>query len=257
MITCTATQFIKPGKEKELEQLMDDLAQQVHANEPGCTLFQYSRSDENPNEYLVVEQYIDQKALDFHHQTDYLKAFIPKMMTCLEKDPIVKQYENIFPEAPPSAPFFHIGIVVKDLEKAVDRYSKILGVTFTEPAKFHIPRFKDPDPHPFDMVAVYSRQGPPFYELIQASGDGLFSAKNADQILYAGVWEPDVKNRIQFLKDNQVGIDAILADSQDEPFVVLSAPEGLGIRIEFVGDGARPLIEEWVETGKFTGTVAK
>lgn len=258
MITCTAIQLVKPGKEKELEQLMNKLSVQIHENESGCVLFQYSRSDKNRNEYLVVEQYIDQNALDFHHQTDYLKEFIPKMMLCLEQAPIVKQYENIFPKEPPIAPFFHIGIVVENLEKAVELYSKVLGLTFTKPAKFHVPQFiaHDCNPEPIDIIAVYSEQGPPYYELIQATGEGLLSIKNTNQILYAGVWESNIKNRIKLLKENNIDIDAVLADSQGEPFVVFSG-KGLGIRIEFVGDGSKPLIEKWVETGEFIGKVAK
>ena len=257
MITLTTIQTVKKGQEARLEQLMQGLTNSVLANEAGCLLFQWARSKTDPSQYLVLEQYVDDDAVAQHMKTDYLQAFLPKMMECLEAEPHPQQFENIIPSAPRSAPFFHIGIVVKDLAAAIERYSQVLGVTFVEPATFHVPEFADPDPHPCDVVATYTSEGPPYYELIEASGDGLFSERNADQILYAGVWEPDVPARIESLKANGVGIDAVLKDSDGQPFVVISSAEGLGIRIEWVGTTARPLIERWEQTGKFTGQVAK
>jgi quinol monooxygenase YgiN len=96
MITATAVQLARAGKEATLEALMKDLTTNVKANEPGCKNFLYVRSTEKARTYLVIEQYIDQSAFDFHHTTAYLKAFIPKMMECLEQPPDVAIYEDVF-----------------------------------------------------------------------------------------------------------------------------------------------------------------
>lgn len=153
--------------------------------------------------------------------------------------------------------YFHIGIVVPDLAEAVEHYTRLLGVTFTEPATFHIPRLEDPDPHPHDLVAVFSRQGPPYYELIQAGGDGIFSMRSANCLLYVGVWEDDIPGRIEKLKAAGVGIDAYLKDTDGNPFVIVTAPDRYGMRIEYVGEGAHHAIDEWVATGELPGQVAQ
>jgi quinol monooxygenase YgiN len=95
VITATALQHAKAGKEAELIALMTDLTAKVKANEPDCTTFLYVRALDKPRTYLVIEQYKDQQAFEFHHNTQYLKAFIPKMMTCLEKGPIVDVYGDV------------------------------------------------------------------------------------------------------------------------------------------------------------------
>jgi quinol monooxygenase YgiN len=96
MITAVATQVVVPGKEKPLIDLMATLTAQVKANEPGCTLFLYVKSVDKPQTYLVIEQYKDQAAFDFHHQTSYLNNFIPKMMACLHQPPDVVTCSDVF-----------------------------------------------------------------------------------------------------------------------------------------------------------------
>ena len=95
MITATAVQTAKLGKEAELEALMKDLVAKVKANEQGCTIFEFVRSADKPRTYLVFEQYADEEAFKFHRGTDYLKEFIPKMMECLERDPEMENYEDV------------------------------------------------------------------------------------------------------------------------------------------------------------------
>lgn len=75
---------------------MKELTAKVKANEPGCTIFLYVRSADRPRTYLVIEQYVDPVALTAHHATDYLQAFIPKMMECLERPPEVATYQDVF-----------------------------------------------------------------------------------------------------------------------------------------------------------------
>lgn len=96
MITATALQLALPGKEAELIKLMEDLTAKVRANEPGCASFQYVKSKDKPRTYLVIEQYINQNAFNFHHSTPYLKEFIPRMMLCLEHAPEVAVYGDEF-----------------------------------------------------------------------------------------------------------------------------------------------------------------
>jgi quinol monooxygenase YgiN len=260
MITVTATQRVKDGKAAQLEALVQELTDEIRAKESGCLRFEHLRADDDPGGYVVIEQYADEAAFTHHKSTDYLQAFIPKLLALLEAPPQVTVYRDVASESalrrPPDSPFFHVGVVVRDLSEATERYARILGVTFTEPATFHVPQLAR-DPHPYQVVGVFSREGPPYLELIQASSDGIFSAASADQILYVGMWEGDMPARVEQLKKEGFGFEAILEDSDGVPFVCLTKPDGLeGMRIEFVGTGARAGIEQWVRTGVWEGTVA-
>jgi hypothetical protein len=60
----------------------------------------------------------------------------------------------------PPQSFFHVGIIVPQLDHAVARFSDVLGLKFTEPATFHIPRLEDPEPHEGKLVAAFSMTQP-------------------------------------------------------------------------------------------------
>jgi quinol monooxygenase YgiN/catechol 2,3-dioxygenase-like lactoylglutathione lyase family enzyme len=257
MITATAAQLVKPGKEEKLDALMAGLAADIAAHEPGCLRFDYVRTEASGRRRLVIEQYRDDKALDAHRQTPYLRAFIPELLDCLEEPPKVTTYRDLVPAPPAQPSFFHTGIVVPDLEKAVARYSDVFGIEFTEPATFEIPRLEDPDPHPAKLVAVFSRTEPPYYELIQAEGSGITSAAHAGKILYYGVWEPDMRSRVDRLNEQGIGIDAAFRSGPGAvPFALITAVDPvLGTRIEYVDTADRGPIDEWVRTGRYPGGV--
>ena len=259
MITVTAVQVVVPGKEADLQTLMVDLTAQVKANEPGCATFDWVRSSASPQNYLVIEQYVDQQAFSLHQNTSYLKAFIPKLMTCLQQAPGVTVYNDAVPAPPPApASYFHIGVVVPDLEKALARYSDVLGIRFTEPATFKIPRLEDPDPHPGTLVAAFSMTEPPYYELIQAAGTGIIAPANAGRILYFACWEADMAGRLAALRKQKIGVDALFRmDAASPPFAIITAPDLYGARIEYVDVSDRPPIEEWVRTGKYPGGIGQ
>ncbi len=147
--------------------------------------------------------------------------------------------------------YFHIGIVVPNLNKAMKDFSQILGITFPNPEYFHISRLEDPEPHSHDPYVVYSREGPPYYELIEAGGDGIFSAKHQGKIHHLGVWEEDMTARVKALEKEGIVIDAWFRNKEGSvPFAVITSPQSpLGIRIEYIDRSLQCTIEQWVETG--------
>lgn len=255
MITVTAMQKVKPGKEAELDVLMRDLETRIRRSEPGCLRFDYVRSATDERTRMVYEQYRDPMAFEYHKTTPHLRAFLPALLECLEQPPEVTTYADVNTTAPPPS-FFHVGMVVPDLDRAVAHYSDVLDIRFTEPATFDIPRLEDPYPHPFKLTAVFSRTEPPYYELIQAEGEGIVSAAQAGKILYYGCWEADMAGRLDRLRAQGVGVDAVFRTGAGEPpFAIITAPDLLGARIEYVGVDAMGAIEEWVQTGVYPGGV--
>jgi quinol monooxygenase YgiN len=96
MITAIATQQVIAGKEETLLGLMQELTANVLENEPGCAQFLYVQAQDEPLKYIVIEQYVDQNAVDLHHRTPYLQAFIPEMMRCLTGAPTVVTCTDAF-----------------------------------------------------------------------------------------------------------------------------------------------------------------
>jgi hypothetical protein len=103
-----------------------------------------------------------------------------------------------------------------------------------------------------EVLAAYSRTRPPYVELIQAGGNGIFSEKNAGQILYFGIWESDLEARIKKLKEQGIGIDALIRPACDKPpTAVITAPDKMRIRMEYLSSSLRLATEAWVITGKY------
>lgn len=249
MITMTAEQQVLPGKEAEVDALMTGLMAYLSQHEPGCTRFDYVVDDTDPSRRLVVETYRDEVAFAQHSTSNYLAEFIPRLLTCLVQPPKVVRFADVFPssEAPT---FFHTGIVVPDLDKAVAYYTDTFGIAFTEPGVFTIPRLEDPEPHPFELTAVLSRTAPPYLELIQAAGEGIVAEDKCGRILYHGYWEPDMAARLAWLKTEGPGVDAVFRmDEHSAPFSMITAPDPFGNRIEYVGTEAADPLTEWARTG--------
>jgi len=150
--------------------------------------------------------------------------------------------------------YYHIGILVRNYEEAVEHYSSLLDIKFTEPAEA-IVSVENPEAQQTEstnLVAVYSRTKPPYVELLQATGNGIFSQKNAGGILYFGIWESDIEGRIKKLKEQGTGIEALLRSAPDKPvYAIITAPDKLGVRMEYVRELLRPVTEAWVLTGKY------
>ncbi len=152
--------------------------------------------------------------------------------------------------------YYHIGIVALDYQEAAEHYSKVLDVKFTEPAETVL-YIKNPETQQAETVkvaAMYSRNRPPYVELLQANGNGIFSEKNAGKILYFGIWESDMDERIEELKRQGIGIEALMRSEPGKRVsAIITAPDEMGVRIEYVSTLLRPVIEAWVLTGKYPG----
>ncbi len=154
----------------------------------------------------------------------------------------------------PTEIYFHIGVVVPDLASAMAEFARVLGLTFADPGRNRVPWLADPDPHPEDVHVTYSMDGPPYYELIEAYGDGIFAAGEEGRIHHLGLWEPDMDCRMRTLAAQGIGLDAIARSQAGAvPDWIITRSDVLGIRIEYVNALHRPGIERWVQTGTFGG----
>src|SRR5215469_12998063 len=85
-------------------------------------------------------------------------------------------------------PFFHVGILVRDVEAARADFSAKLGLEF-EPA--HSQQLATGETTRF----CYSLQGPPYLELVEMTGSGSWSPQQPEGFHHIGVSDPSVPAR--------------------------------------------------------------
>jgi quinol monooxygenase YgiN len=76
MIVLAVKYYAKPGKAEEVAAALQRMAPLVQAHEPGCRLYQVSRHRDNPDLFLLYEQYDDMAAVDVHRATPHFKEII-------------------------------------------------------------------------------------------------------------------------------------------------------------------------------------
>jgi catechol 2,3-dioxygenase-like lactoylglutathione lyase family enzyme len=155
------------------------------------------------------------------------------------------------------SPFFHAGILVGDLDKAIPRFEKVLGIKFLTPNEFHIDRFVDiehfgdDEPHEWTGRAAYSVQGPPFYELMEAKGHGAFSLDHRDEGLHhLGMLVEDAHRVGVAMGLDGVGASAVGLGSVGGPVhtrVVFTKPADLhGVCLELI-DNTSSIIKKLMD----------
>jgi (4S)-4-hydroxy-5-phosphonooxypentane-2,3-dione isomerase len=75
MVVLTASYQCKPGMRNAVEAALREMIPLVQQEE-GCIHYLVNRSDDNPDAFLLFEQYENESALARHSQTDYFKRII-------------------------------------------------------------------------------------------------------------------------------------------------------------------------------------
>ena len=86
---------IQEGKNDEFEGIFKELMAAVHANESGNNFYALHKSSSDPQTYVVLEQYVDQAALDAHGKTDHFRSLGAKMGGCLAGAPEIEIMEAV------------------------------------------------------------------------------------------------------------------------------------------------------------------
>lgn len=75
MIVLTARYQCKPGMGNKVEEALKEMIPFVE-EEKGCVHYFVNRAKDNPDEFLLFEQYEDEAALERHSETPYFKRII-------------------------------------------------------------------------------------------------------------------------------------------------------------------------------------
>ena len=145
------------------------------------------------------------------------------------------------------APYVHIGILVNDLDAAIERYSRF-GISFMEPRTVRVDRLvENARETSLDLTIAFSLDGPPHWELLQAVGDGIYGPQHAETLHHVAVLDPDPAAR----RDELVaqGFRETAAQYRDDGSIIVTYldPADLhGVRIELIHAPVQDAILAWI-----------
>lgn len=77
MIVLIAQHYAQEGNGDKVEAHLRQMSAYCNSDaEPGCLMYIVNRSTENPNHFLIYEQYVDEDALKAHAETEMFQTII-------------------------------------------------------------------------------------------------------------------------------------------------------------------------------------
>ena len=145
-------------------------------------------------------------------------------------------YENLY----------HMGIVVPELTPAMSEMSEQMGLTWAPPRAFPVNIHEDGELRSYDVLATYSREGPPYFELIEAIGESVWSPAMVGGLHHIGVLAADPLAEIARLEAVGFEVEAQAVT----PEGVVTGPTYLlnryGVRVEVAAEAARDMVLGWM-----------
>jgi quinol monooxygenase YgiN len=92
MITMIAHLRVKPENAAAFEALMAHVSELTHEHEPGVVYYEYAKSADEPDTYVVIEVYRDAEVHAGHMASAWVKESLPKSAALIEGRPHIRQY---------------------------------------------------------------------------------------------------------------------------------------------------------------------
>ena len=92
MITFIAHLRIKPENAQSFETPMSRVAAMTHEQEPGVVYYEFARSADEPDTYVVIEVYRDAQVHVGHVASSWVRESLPKSAALIEGRPYIRQY---------------------------------------------------------------------------------------------------------------------------------------------------------------------
>ncbi len=143
---------------------------------------------------------------------------------------------------------YHIGVVVEEIEEAMRQVAEQIGVTWAPRRTASVTVREGPGVAPIALEVVYSRNGPPFIELIEGKGSGVWSAAGGSRLHHLGIYVDDLVAETARLTrlgmtPEALGVGANPDDLAPSLFSYMNSP--FGIRIELVDAKGRDGLLAW------------
>jgi catechol 2,3-dioxygenase-like lactoylglutathione lyase family enzyme len=145
----------------------------------------------------------------------------------------------------------HFALLVPDMSQAVALYSDLFGISFCER---HVAAFARVDHYgmsgPADVPMTYSMDGLPYVEILEATGDGLWSAERGLGMHHVGGFATDFAASVARYEARGLRREATVSSGSGEPIIAFFAPAGPGgARVEVLNALLRPSWADWVSGG--------
>lgn len=150
----------------------------------------------------------------------------------------------------------HVAMLVPDLEVAIAKWSAVLGYTFSPIARYRTNGYSDrsnPSPHLHDGRVSMSREGPPFIQLIQVTGNGTHGPEQVG-VHHLGIRGiRDVMGRADDVRKLGVGVDGVSVLDDGRVHLCFTAKGDMGnVRLEFIAPFSGPTVADdgsplWVD----------
>lgn len=95
--------------------------------------------------------------------------------------------------------YFHVGIVVPDIEAAMAEMAPALGLTFNQP---HVSVYGGET-----ITVAYAKEGPPYYELVQGSDGGRWNTSSGPVMDHVGYFSNDLDADVATLEAAGMPVD--------------------------------------------------
>ncbi|MBV7699423.1 VOC family protein [Streptomyces sp. TRM70350] len=149
-----------------------------------------------------------------------------------------------------SAPLIHhVALLVPNLEAAISEWSAATGYTFSEIARYRTDRYCDksnPEPHHHDARISFSKEGPPFIELMEFHGSGTHSIAQGEGFHHLGFLDhPDPEGRLADLAALGIEDDGMALAPDNSILLWFTSKKHLnGMRLEYVSTAPQPIVKD-------------
>jgi hypothetical protein len=135
--------------------------------------------------------------------------------------------------------FYHLCFAVPDLNAAMAQLGRGLGVQWSTPRNGRLGEW--------EYEIVFSREGPPFFELIHGPPGSPWDATTGPRCDHIGYWSRDLNDDKAELAERGLAVD-FDACPLGRPFAYHRL-DSVGIRIELVDESAQAgFLESWAPT---------
>ena len=147
--------------------------------------------------------------------------------------------------------FYHWGIVAADFEATCDELAAVCGLTWAKPMRREFSLLQPDGTHEVDFRLTYSVEGPPHYEVVEASPGTLWDPSESGGVHHLGFWSADLPGDAARLIEAGYVCGATAATAGGQPVGFSYHRLATGLWVELVDLARKPAYDGWIAGGEF------
>jgi hypothetical protein len=146
----------------------------------------------------------------------------------------------------------HVGFLVADVRAEAERWSERLGVTFRPPAPLVFDIVETATGTEYDVAVPisYAPEGPPWFELLEATGETVWRADQGLGVHHVGGHVADIGAEERRLERLGLAVEARIRLADGTHIITfLQATDGSSTRVELLSELLYPAWRGWMTGG--------